>query len=271
MTDKQGARIRLIYGVIFGVLSAVCAVLLIYTVWSIYLGGGEQPFTREITGERLRAISAPLWLWIALVIVGLVLWEVFPPEGKKKYGQDVRYTLYRLRKKLPVSAEGDLLADAAAVAKYDRIRRIVWGVVAAVCTVFAAAGLAYLLDFSHFSADDSNREMINAAINVLPFAVCAFALCTGAGIYDKYSAGRELPHMKRLIALGKKTEPALNAFQRAYYTAVAAGENERTVWVVRGALAVTGIVFVILGVYNGGAGDVLAKAINICTECIGLG
>lgn len=32
-----------------------------------------------------------------------------------------------------------------------------------------------------------------------------------------------------------------------------------------------GVLFIILGVMNGGARDVLVKAINICTECIGLG
>ena len=31
------------------------------------------------------------------------------------------------------------------------------------------------------------------------------------------------------------------------------------------------VAFVIVGIINGGAGDVLMKAINICTECIGLG
>lgn len=30
-------------------------------------------------------------------------------------------------------------------------------------------------------------------------------------------------------------------------------------------------VFIVLGVFNGGLRDVLIKAINICTECIGLG
>lgn len=31
------------------------------------------------------------------------------------------------------------------------------------------------------------------------------------------------------------------------------------------------IAFVVVGVLKGGMGDVLMKAINICTECIGLG
>ena len=35
-------------------------------------------------------------------------------------------------------------------------------------------------------------------------------------------------------------------------------------------LALAGL-FILLGVENGGANDVLVKAVNICTECIGLG
>jgi hypothetical protein len=42
-------------------------------------------------------------------------------------------------------------------------------------------------------------------------------------------------------------------------------------WTVRGVIAVVGIVFVVLGILNGGMADVLGKAIRICTECIGLG
>ena len=31
------------------------------------------------------------------------------------------------------------------------------------------------------------------------------------------------------------------------------------------------VALVVLGIFNGGMGDVLAKAVKICTECIGLG
>lgn len=40
---------------------------------------------------------------------------------------------------------------------------------------------------------------------------------------------------------------------------------------VRLALLLAALLFIVLGVVNGGAHDVLVKAINICTECIGLG
>lgn len=41
--------------------------------------------------------------------------------------------------------------------------------------------------------------------------------------------------------------------------------------VTRLAVGVVAIVFIVLGAVNGGASDVLIKAIKICTECIGLG
>ena len=37
------------------------------------------------------------------------------------------------------------------------------------------------------------------------------------------------------------------------------------------ALLILGLALVALGAANGGARDVLAKAIRICSECIGLG
>jgi len=40
---------------------------------------------------------------------------------------------------------------------------------------------------------------------------------------------------------------------------------------VRITILCLGVLFIILGVMNGGSRDVLVKAINICTECIGLG
>lgn len=43
--------------------------------------------------------------------------------------------------------------------------------------------------------------------------------------------------------------------------------RKKVLWVVLFAVAV---VLIVLGVMNGGALDVLAKAIKICSECIGL-
>lgn len=272
MAEKKARTVRLVYSIIFSLMSLTVAALFIYEVCDIYFGsGGGKPFTREIVYGRLGEIAVPFWIWVAMIIIGVVLWEVFPPQGKKKYGQDVRYSLYRLRKKLPVKAEGDLHKDAAQVAKYERILKIVWGVVAVGCLVFAVAGLTYLLDFSHFRGDDPTEDIKTAVIKVCPYVICAFALCIGAVIYEGWGAKKELPHIKKLVALGKKDDKSLNKIQRAYYSSVAALESDKYIWTMRGLLLIVGVVFIILGIFNDGAGDVLLKAVNICTECIGLG
>ncbi len=40
---------------------------------------------------------------------------------------------------------------------------------------------------------------------------------------------------------------------------------------LQAALLTGALILIISGILNGGAQDVLAKAINICSECIGLG
>jgi hypothetical protein len=47
--------------------------------------------------------------------------------------------------------------------------------------------------------------------------------------------------------------------------------DPRVLWGVRAVILAVGILFVVLGVINGGMADVLGKAVRICTECIGLG
>lgn len=47
--------------------------------------------------------------------------------------------------------------------------------------------------------------------------------------------------------------------------------NRIILLVARIAVGVVAVTFILVGVINGGANDVLIKAINICTECIGLG
>ena len=44
--------------------------------------------------------------------------------------------------------------------------------------------------------------------------------------------------------------------------------RKRALWA---ALFAAALLLIVLGVLNGGARDVLAKAVRICSECIGLG
>ena len=50
-----------------------------------------------------------------------------------------------------------------------------------------------------------------------------------------------------------------------------AAHGERSPRLARCLLLAAAIALIAMGVLNGGMRDVLVKAINICTECIGLG
>ena len=41
--------------------------------------------------------------------------------------------------------------------------------------------------------------------------------------------------------------------------------------ILRAVVLIAAVLLIIAGIVNGGALDVLVKAINICTECVGLG
>ena len=48
-------------------------------------------------------------------------------------------------------------------------------------------------------------------------------------------------------------------------------KTPKMLMIKRIVLGVLGVIFVVIGICNGGMGDVLDKAVKICTQCIGLG
>ena len=47
-------------------------------------------------------------------------------------------------------------------------------------------------------------------------------------------------------------------------------DNPKALWAVRGAIIVLSIVLIVFGIANGGFENVMAKAVALCMECVGL-
>ena len=104
---------------------------------------------------------------------------------------------------------------------------------------------------SIFRADD-----VRTRLSILAGPLCAFGIVGGlAIILHAQAPGKAISgHFREArVYTSNKTNPVK-------------GKN-----ILRMLLLCAAIVFIMLGAMNGGAYDVLVKAINICTECIGLG
>ncbi|MDE6504505.1 MAG: hypothetical protein K2L42_01395 [Clostridia bacterium] len=271
----KAKQVRLYYGIFLSAFTCVMGVLFIVQAVSILADGGwiQGAFTREIVAERLFPISIPFYIWIVAVIAGLILSVIFPVKVGSVNKVSERVTQKRLSARLPQGEGEDYNKQIKQIATEKRSRTIVYSVCAALCFASAIACAVYLLTPANYTASSINGAMLNMLINAGPWILVAFAACIGMALYEKFSLLREITVLKALISSNKgnpviKADVSIPAALVKFKKVLA---SKYTVWSIRGGVAVIAITFIFLGIFNEGARDVLVKAINICTECIGLG
>lgn len=280
MQEKTCKTVRLCYGIALSLMTAVTGALFIWQTLDIYLSGGSRPFTREIVLERLNRIAPTFWIWVVMVAVGFIIWEVFAVSCKRAPLKDDCYALRRLKKRVPQKVGESGLASLKAVKRGELINLIVKLCAAALCLAGVAYGIAYLATASNFPKTDVNGEMLNMAAHLAPCVFAALLILCGVTLYLSLSAKKQLPHVKQIIASAKADEK--NGVEAVYVTGNTAVADLYGRWKalsnhkyfilgVRIAIAVFAVTFIILGIVNGNMRAILIKAINICTECIGLG
>lgn len=105
-------------------------------------------------------------------------------------------------------------------------------------------------------------ELLGMFAPILILAIITTVICVLEGARD---ASQDKPvEDPELISMYKEE-------REAGRDTVAEAAKEKKLCTVRLALLAAAVIFVIAGVLNGSMEDMLIKAINICTECIGLG
>ena len=238
-------------------LTALVCLLLCWQAVDIYQTGNAPEnfsapgvrihpvWSREIVGERLLALSPVLILWLIAVLVCIALKLTVPKQ--EKIVSPPREVLDLLKTRVH-----PLPKDAA---KLEQRRRTAWMAAIAVSVLCAIPCVVYLVQGSHFADRDLEKTMGAMLLALLPWLLIAFASLSAASLYESGSVRKEIA----LLQKAPKSAPA--PIDRPPKSPVP----------VQAAVLAVSLVLILLGIFNGGAWDVLVKAVNICTECIGLG
>ena len=282
MNSKALRRVQLVYAWVLGALILAAGVGMAASCLAIYRSG-DSPFTRENVSLHFSRISPLVYACLVGTIGGWVLALACSLGGGTgvadlagvKATRDPAVLLKKQADRLNMAV---IPAEYRKKMKKERVLRRYLAVGATViCTAVMLPALIYCVDGAHFSVDNLNSDMAAASRVVLGCGAVALATATVAVLLRGASVARELVVVKAAVAAavtaagtaygggafsadGQRSDPKKSLFDNVYFT-----------WIARGLIAVIGIVFVVLGVLNGGMADVLGKAVRICTECIGLG
>lgn len=249
MTTKQKDALHRVYGIVTGAVTVLAAVCLGVQCVQVYRGGS---FSREAVAAAFAPIAVPVYACLVLVAGGLILDGLLPRERKKTFDKQPAFTLRRLLEGFDVTAcDSETCQGLFRERESRRKCAILCGAVqAAAAVVF----LIYALNGSHFHRTEINESMIRACYLFLPCLAVSFA----AGVFSQYHSKRSMEREIALLKTAPKGEKAPKKPQKSLL-----------VWKL-GLLAVAAVLIAV-GYAGGGFQDVLTKAVNICTECIGLG
>lgn len=254
MTDKRIHRIHFFYGFGLSAMLILSGICLMTACVGIYLSG-DQPFSRESVAVAFAPIAVPVIGTLALVIIGFLL-DLFLPKAAKKAAPVAQYSmlLHRLQAKADLEQADEAAKSAIAAQRACRSRHKL--ITAALLVIGSIVFLVYALQKGSFHPSEINDSIIMATAVLLPCMAVPFFYAVFAAFRARISMKKEIELLK---ALPKKADTDC------------APRSDRTVHIARGILLCAGTALLLYGLFSGGTADVLTKAINICTECVGLG
>lgn len=267
-------------------------------------------FSREIVRARLEGLAWAGALWLALLAATLFLKHINRKENPLRTSAETRLSADENRSWALVGKHGQQTAarfSAEAVPEEVRLRlllmraektdamraeerrrRMARGACAGICAVCSVMAARYLANPAHFASRELESVIGRMLWHIAPWIFVGFACAILCECVRGRSFRREIDlaarSVKRASVENARTDSGVPRERKTYSGEEASIENARTgsgepcerkarpaktaARVVAFALAVG---LLALGAANGGMRDVLVKAINICTECIGLG
>ena len=260
MSDKTKRNVRFIYSAILSLMLIISGILLMVACVNVYRIG-DRPFTTEnITGEFAK-IAVVIWITLGMVVAGAIIALLIPSERERlRATVDKKEILRRLCASLDKES---LTAEVAEkISKEENLRRILRMATLTIINLAAIPAVIYAVNKSNFTAD-YNASVIAACTLILPLSFVGMGVAIAHLFAEAASVERELVLVRTAMAASRQRTAVPTKAQRP--------ESRKITSYARIIVAVLALLLIILGICNGGVSDVLSKAINICTECIGLG
>ena len=257
MKKETVKHIRLVYGILLGVLIVVTGICLMAACISIYRSGGDQIYTAEKVTLAFSEISGLVYWCLVMIVLGFILDFALPnTDRKRKPEKNYAAILERLLAKRDITTAPAQTQQA--IAKQWQLRRRNTLLSLALLGIGSIGFLIYGANPSNYHQTEINDSMVKAVAILFACLAVPFAFAVFAAYRSRISLQREIELVKTIPAGEKKTQEA-------------EAPRDRGVAFARGLILTVAVIFLVYGFLAGGTADVLTKAVNICTECVGLG
>lgn len=265
MSQNMRKRIHQIYGIALTAVTLIAGVCFIAACYGIYTAGlqsnAEQIYSRAIVEEVFSLIAVPVYLCLALTIGSFVLHLALPMSpAKPKIEKNRRLVLSRLQSKTNLDACEEQLRSE--IHKVTLSRRIAIAAAATICTVCSAIFLTYACNGKNWA---EVKYVTDSMIQSMTVFLPCLSISLASAIIAAYFCRNRLDRQIELMQQASKQAP------KQPEAKVATVRKPLILNIVRCAIIAIGIGFILYGVNNNGVMAVVAKAVAICTECIGLG
>ena len=256
MTEKPTGKLRRIYGIALSAVLVITGICLMVQCCRIYYTG-DGTFSPEIVAAHFSPIAIPVYLCLVMVVLGFVL-DLFLPADAKKAVVEKNHNLIlqKLHAKTDLAACEESLRNA--VIKEQKARKCHKIVSISLLAIGTVIFLVYALNGSHFHQREITGSLVQAMYLLVPCMAVPFGYGVFAAYFSRASIRREIELLK---SAGANRSPV----------PVSEKTCGKAVLIGRWALLALAVAILVYGYLAGGTADVLTKAINICTECVGLG
>ena len=256
----RNPKIGKIISIVSAAFLALTGLALIICAAHLFFTGGDRPYSRERVGEYLSYLIIPAAITAVSVIVGLVYDVITKEKQDDGFKRSEGEMLEGYAKRFELEELDEKVRDGVVFERNTRLGvKIFFYTISILFAIFALAALLY----ADFTVENLSGDVLGAFAVVLPLVTASFAATIPCYYLSEASAKRERALLLDAVKSGYKPAPPKGE-------PTSQKELNRTK-ITRYVVLGIAVLFIVLGIFNGGMADVLEKAVKICTECIGLG